>query len=206
MVESSLDLPTLSLTLPPWVRDLVQPGALFPSREERMGLAIELALQNVERRSGGPFGAGVFERDSGRLVALGVNLVVASACSIAHAEIVAVALAQQVRGTHDLSAPGCPAVELVCSAQPCCQCFGMVWWSGVAGLVIGARAEDVESITGFQEGPLPPDWVSLLRDREGLPPIEVDRDVLRDEAAAPLHAYRASGLPVYHPGGRRGGG
>ena len=121
-----------------------------------MRLAIELALQNLERRTGGPFGAGVFERDTGRLVALGVNLVEPAACSIAHAEAVAVALAQQVRKTHDLAAPGLPPVELVCSAQPCCQCFGIVWWSGVTGLVIGARAEDVEGIAGFHEGPLPP--------------------------------------------------
>ena len=94
-----------------------------------------------------------------------------------------------------------PARRARLHAQPCCQCFGIVWWSGVSGLVIGARAEDVERIAGFHEGPLPPDWIGLLRDRPGLPPIEVVRDVLRDEAAAPLRAYRASGLPVYRPGG-----
>ena len=83
----------------------------------------------------------------------------------------------------------------------CCQCFGIVWWSGVTGLVIGARAEDVEGIAGFHEGPLPPGWVGLLQYRPGLPPIEVVRDVLRDEATAPLRAYRASGATVYRPGG-----
>jgi hypothetical protein len=71
----------------------------------------------------------------------------------------------------------------------------------VAGLVIGARAEDVESITGFHEGPLPPDWADLLRNRAGLPPIEVERDVLREEAAAPLYASRSAGAPLYQPGG-----
>ena len=140
------------------------------------------------------------------MVALGVNMVEASGCSLFHAEAVAVALAQQVRKTHDLAAPGLPPVELVCSAQPCCQCFGIVWWSGVTGLVIGARAEDVEGIAGFHEGPLPPDWIGLLQYRSGLPPIEVVRDVLRDEATAPLRAYRASGETVYQPGGRPSGG
>jgi tRNA(Arg) A34 adenosine deaminase TadA len=206
MVDTIPDSPTLRLSLPEWVGAIAQPGDLFPDRESRMRLAIELALQNLERRTGGPFGAGVFERDTGRVVALGVNLVEPAACSLAHAEAVAVALAQQVRKTHDLAVPGFPPVELVCSAQPCCQCFGVVWWSGVTGLVIGARAEDVEGIAGFHEGPLPPDWIGLLQHRPGLPPIEVVRDVLRDEAAAPLRAYRASGETAYNPRGKGSGG
>ena len=105
-------------------------------------------------------------------------------------------------GTHDLSAAGIPAMELVCGAQPCCQCYGMVWWSGVRGLVIGARGEDVESIAGFREGPLPPDWAGLLQRRSDLPPVEVERDVLRDEALAPLQGFRDSGRPAYNPGAR----
>src|SRR4051812_37048159 len=114
MVESIRDTPTLRLSLPEWVGAIAHPGDLFPDREGRMRLAIELAVQNLQRRTGGPFGAGVFERDTGRVVALGVNLVEPAACSIAHAEAVAVALAQQVRKTHDLAAPGFPPVELVC--------------------------------------------------------------------------------------------
>jgi tRNA(Arg) A34 adenosine deaminase TadA len=205
MAEPNRDAATMTLGLPDWVQGLARPGDLFPSREDRMGLAIALALENVERQTGGPFGAAVFERDTGLLVAPGVNLVEASACSIAHAEAVAVALAQQARKTHDLSAPGYPPVELVSSAQPCCQCFRIVWWSGVSKLVIGERAEDVEAIAGFHEGPLPPDWIGALRHRPGLPPIEVARDVLRDEALVPLRAFRASDLPAYSPGARRGG-
>lgn len=192
--------PTVALKLPDWVEEVVRPGDLFRDRSDRMRLAIRLAAENVARGTGGPFGAAVFERDSGRVVSVGVNVVVASACSLAHAEALAIALAQRSAGTHDLSAPGRAATELVCSAQPCCQCFGIVWWSGVRGLVIGARAEDVESIAGFREGPLAPDWVVLLRRRAELPPVEVALDVLRDEALAPLRAFRASGRGPYNPG------
>jgi tRNA(Arg) A34 adenosine deaminase TadA len=193
--------PTLTLGLPGWVEGLVRPGDVIADRADRMRLAIRLASENVARETGGPFGAAVFERDTGRVVSAGVNVVVASRCSLAHAEAVALALAQRAAGTHDLAAAGLAAMELVCSAQPCCQCYGMVWWAGVRGLVVGARGEDVESIAGFREGPLPPDWADRLRHRSELPAVEVMVDVLRDEALAPLRAFRAAGQAAYNPGG-----
>jgi tRNA(Arg) A34 adenosine deaminase TadA len=192
--------PTVSLGLPDWVEDVVRPGDIIADRADRMRLAIRLGAENVARRTGGPFGAAVLERDTGRVVSVGVNVVVPSGCSLAHAEALALAVAQRAVGTHDLSAPGLAALELVSSAQPCCQCYGMVWWSGVRGLVIGARGEDVESIAGFREGPLPPDWADRLRNRPDLP-VEVVLDVLRDEALAPLRAFRDSGRAAYNPGG-----
>ncbi len=84
------------------------PETSLPTARARMRLAIRLAAENIARESGGPFGAAVFERDSGRVVSAGVNLVVPSCCSLAHAEAVALALAQRALGTHDLSAPGYP--------------------------------------------------------------------------------------------------
>lgn len=193
--------PMLRLELPDWIRDIVRPGDVLASREDRMRLAIRLAAENVARGTGGPFGAAVIDRDTGRLVSVGVNVVVPSTCSLAHSEAMALAMAQQAVRSHDLAAPGIPAMELICSAQPCCQCYGMVWWSGVRGLVVGARGEDVESIAGFREGPLPADWAGLLRHRSDLPAVSVDCDVLREEALAPLIAFRDSGQPAYNPGG-----
>ena len=193
--------PTLSLGLPAWIEEIVRPGEVFADREARMRLAIRLVRANVAHDTGGPFGAAVFERLTGRLVSAGVNVVVPSGCSLAHAEAMALALAQRAAGSHDLTAPGLPEMELVTSAQTCCQCFGMVWWSGVRGLIVGARAEDVESIAGFQEGPLVPDWADRLRNCAGLPPVEVECDVLRDEALAPLEAFRDAGKLIYNPGG-----
>jgi tRNA(Arg) A34 adenosine deaminase TadA len=107
------------------VEHIVRPGDVLADREAWMRLAIRLASENVARGTGGPFGAAVIERDSGRVVSVGVNVVVPSACSLAHAEAMALALAQRAAGSHDLAAPGLPAMELICSAQPCCQCFGM---------------------------------------------------------------------------------
>lgn len=195
-----LPLTVPALRLPPWVRGfLVRQPRRFPGAAARMRLAIALAAENGARGTGGPFGAAVFERASGRLVAVGVNRVEPSGQSHAHAELVALALAQRARGTWDLGAPGLPRHELVSSSEPCAMCFGAIPWSGVAGLVCGARAADAEAI-GFDEGPKPARWAAAL-ERRG---IAVVRDVLRDEARAALAGYAAAGGAVYGPArGRR---
>lgn len=163
-----------------------------------MAFAIRLASRNIDEKTGGPFGAAIFEIESGKLIAPGVNIVVPGKCSLAHAEAVAFMVAQQVVGTFDLGAKGLPAMELVTSAQPCIQCFGNTWWSGVARIVIGARGEDVERLTGFDEGPLPPNWVQLLEQRsDPLSPVEVIRDLMAQEACAVLERYDGE---VYNAG------
>jgi tRNA(Arg) A34 adenosine deaminase TadA len=193
----------VSLHLPDWLQPFVeaQPDATFATRESRMRFVIELSRQNVLHQSGGPFAAAVFERDSGRLVAPAVNIVVPGHTSVAHAESMAFMLAQQRLETFDLGASHLPPMELFASSQPCIQCFGNTWWSGVQALTIGSRGDDVESITGFKEGPLPPDWVHLLENRPApLRPISVIQDLLREEARDVLKLYRDSGGFVYNAG------
>lgn len=183
--------PSLVLELPPWVDDVVgDPGRVFPTDEERMRLAVDLSRRSVAE-GGGPFGAGVFD-DEGRLVAPGVNLVLPAGTSIAHAEMVALALAQKAVGSFDLGVDG-GRRELVTSTEPCAQCFGAVPWSGVRRVVCGAATEDAEAI-GFDEGPKAEDWKGELR-RRG---IEVRTGVLRDEARAVLREYAESGRPIYN--------
>jgi len=190
----------ISLDLPPWLPSFVEEhDPLFPTREQQMRFVIALSRRNVEEESGGPFAAAIFERESGRLVAPGLNIVVNNHTSVAHAETVALMLAQQRLQSFTLNRPDLPAMDLVASSQPCIQCFGNTWWSGAAGLVIAARGEDVESITGFHEGPLPEDWIELLAHRPApLTPVDVQRDLLRDEAVAVLELYRDSGGLIYN--------
>lgn len=193
----------VTLSLPDWLQALVEQQAAetFATREKRMAFVIELSRQNVLHQTGGPFAAAVFERDSGLLIAPAVNIVVPSHTSVAHAESVAFMLAQQRLETFDLGAAHLPAMELFASSQPCIQCFGNTWWSGVQALTIGARAEDVEEITGFKEGPLPADWVDLLENRPApLRPISVTRDLLREDARSVLQLYRETGGFVYNAG------
>ena len=184
---------SLTIRLPDWVEAYCQSLPPVVERiEDRLRLAIELARRNVAEGTGGPFGAAVFSA-SGRLVAAGVNLVVTSRCSLLHAEMVALALAQQREGRFDLSAGGRFQYELCASSEPCAMCFGAIPWSGVSRLVCGARVEDAEEV-GFDEGPKPEHWAEALASRG----IGVVRDLLREEAVAVLRQYAARGGCVYN--------
>lgn len=165
---------------------------IYPTAEGRMELAITLAVNNI-KNNGGPFGAAIFEQHSGRLVAPGINLVQQSNCSVVHAEIVAIMLAQQKVANFDLGAEGLPDYELVSTTEPCAMCLGAIPWSGINSLVCGARDEDARSI-GFDEGDKPDDWPQKLQSRT----ISVTRDILRDKAKGVLQQYVDSGGIIYN--------
>ena len=105
-------LTTLTLTLPTWVSDLAPPDRL-EHLTDRMELVLGLARRNVEQGTGGPFAAAVLERGTGQLVSVGVNRVVPENSSLAHAEVLAIGLAQATLGTYDLGAAGHPRLQLV---------------------------------------------------------------------------------------------
>ena len=186
--------PGVTLRLPDWVAELLSgKDRVYPTAEDRMRLAVGLARENVRRGTGGPFGAAVFERASGRLLAPGVNLVVGSGCSVFHAEMVAIMVAQRIAGTFDLGGEDLPPYELVASTEPCAMCLGATPWSGVRGLVTGARDEDARAV-GFDEGAKTTEWAASLEDRG----ISVKPDVLRDEAVAVLREYADRGGEIYN--------
>lgn len=191
----AMSSPTLSVDLPSWLPAFLagRPSALR-TPEERMRLLVELARENALRDSGGPFAAAVFEAATGRIVSAGVNVVVPSRCSLAHAEVMAIGGAHRALGTHDLGAPHLPPLLLACSAEPCVMCLGAATWSGVRALECGASGDDVEA-AGFDEGPKHDGWEGELR-RRG---VAVTRDLLRAEAAEVLREYAASGRTVYNP-------
>lgn len=184
----------IHLTLPIWLREAVDAGDGFPDDDSKIALAIALAAGNV-RHGGGPFGAAIFD-GQGRLLSVGVNQVLAQNCSAAHAEMMAFMTAQQRCQLFRLNAQdsGLPRpIVLATSAQPCCQCYGASIWAGIDELLIGARSQDVEALTEFDEGPLPSDWVGELEKRG----IAVRRDILREEACAVLRDYATQGGARY---------
>ncbi|NBB92004.1 MAG: nucleoside deaminase [Gammaproteobacteria bacterium] len=181
--------------LPDWMSEFSDklPRHLASARE-RMAVAVSLADQNVRRKTGGPFGALVVAEDSGEVVALGVNRVEPQLCSAAHAEIVALSVAQRVMGSWSLADTRLGRLQLVSSCEPCAMCFGAIPWSGVRSLLCGATKADAEA-SGFDEGARPSDWVEVL-ERRG---IEVRCGVLREEAARVLERYAARGHTIYNP-------
>ena len=184
------------MQLPGWIESaLADSQQVYPNVEARMRLIIKLAQLNIEHKTGGPFGAGIFESESGRLISVGVNLVESADCSIAHAEMIAIAVAQRVIGSYDLGGLKDVAYQLVTSTEPCAMCLGAIPWSGVRSVVCGARDEDVRSI-GFDEGHKPPDWIKSLESRS----ISVVRDVLRQQAKAVLLEYEREGGLIYNAG------
>jgi guanine deaminase len=95
---------------------------MHKSHEEWMRQAIDLALENVRRGRGGPFGALVVK--DGELVATGANSVTAENDPTAHAEVIAIRAACRVLGTFQLD-----ACTLYTSCEPCPMCLGAIFWA-----------------------------------------------------------------------------
>jgi tRNA(Arg) A34 adenosine deaminase TadA len=181
------------LALPDWVPAFID-GWSEPleTPRQRMALAIALSSENIDRETGGPFGAIVVEEADGRLLGVGVNRVTQAGLSMAHAEIVAMSLAQASRKTWNLDAGA--AVQLVTSCEPCAMCFGAIPWSGIRSLAWGASREDAEAC-GFDEGNKPSGWRETLESRG----IATQGEVLRVAAAAVMARYVHSDGTIYHP-------
>ena len=186
----------IQVQLPNWTDEFRANQELaIATQAERRRLVIAASRINIERGTGGPFGAAAFDLAEKRLVSLGLNLVTKSNCSVLHAEVVAIIRAQLAVGSYDLAAASSGTVELVTSTEPCAMCLGAIPWSGIARVVCGARGENAERI-GFNEGRKPEGGTAALRD-DG---IEIVTEVLRDEAVAVLRLYQEMGGEIYNSG------
>jgi tRNA(Arg) A34 adenosine deaminase TadA len=185
----------ITLTMPDWAdEELRNLPASLPTVEDRMAAVIRFSRLNIEHGTGGPFAAGVFERDSGKPLMIGVNRVMAHQISSAHAEIMTLSLAQQILGTYDLGGSNLPAYQFVVNWRPCAMCFGATLWSGIRSLVIAGSGPELEQITGFDEGPVHPEWKAELAKRG----IELIEDVLKEEAMAVYRQFADSRAFVYN--------
>lgn len=185
--------PPLQLALPDWVAGLVPAPEAPLGDDAAMALAVTLARANIAH-DGGPFGAVVVDLTSRRLLAPGVNLVVAGRWSGAHAEMVACAVAQQACGTHDLGTVSTRGCALFTSVEPCAMCLGAVPWAGLRQVVYAATEHDARA-AGFDEGAKPAQWPERLAERG----IAVHHAAAHADAAAQvLRDYAAGGGPIYN--------
>lgn len=183
----------LTIDYPAWLGETVDWSRGYRNDDEKMGLVVSLARENVLRETGGPFGAAVIERATGRLVAIGVNSVVRLNNSVLHAEVFAFMMAERQLGSFTLGAEGMPEHELVSSCEPCAMCLGAILWSGVRRVVCGAAREDATRLQ-FDEGPVFEESYTYLEKRG----IEFVHGVRRDEARAVLELYRSRSGPIYN--------
>lgn len=188
---------SFTAALPAWLAD--SDGELpstLATLEERMDVVNALADRNWREGNGGPFAAIVVDATTGALVSAGVNVVLSSGLSSAHAEVTAISLAQTALGRWDLGAAGAD-LQLVVNWRPCVMCYGATMWSGVRSLVIAGEGPELEELSGFDEGPVVADWAAQFEARG----IAVTVGVRRDEALAVFRAYGESDAIVYNARG-----
>jgi tRNA(Arg) A34 adenosine deaminase TadA len=180
------------VSCPRWVDEVVAAHPRLSGDDaSRLRLAVDLSRENILLGTGGPFGAVVVDDATGEILAAGVNGVERVASSLAHAEMVALAGAEERVGSWSLAGPG--RYVLYSSCAPCAMCLGAILWSGVPRVVYAAQREDAEAI-GFDEGPVFPATLDYLRDRG----VTVEPGPLREEAAAVLRLYAERGGLVYN--------
>lgn len=185
----------LKLKLPNWVDSFLKTKKnIINDSEEQIRFVLELTERNIREKTGGPFGAAIFEINSGELVSIGVNVVVDQNCSAAHAEMMALMLAQKKVRHYDLGSKKLPGYRLVTSGRMCAMCLGNVCWSGIKEVFSSAEPEDVESITGFDEGPTPSDYNDQLEKRG----IRIVTKNLREEGKSVLKLYVDLGGQIYN--------
>jgi guanine deaminase len=108
-----------------------------------LGEAIRLAVENVEKGNGGPFGAVVVK--NGEIIGRGANSVTSTNDPTAHAEIVAIRDACSRLGSFQLE--GC---EIYASCEPCPMCLGAIYWARPDKLYFAATKEDAAG-AGFDD-------------------------------------------------------
>lgn len=108
-----------------------------------LGMAIELASENVKSGNGGPFGA-VIVKD-GKIIATGVNTVTSIKDPTAHAEVNAIRNACAKLDSFQLD--GC---DIYSSCEPCPMCLGAIYWARADKLYFAATKTDAAN-AGFDD-------------------------------------------------------
>ena len=87
-----------------------------------------------------------------------------------------------------------PRHQLVVNWRPCVMCYGALHWSGIRSLAIAGDGPELEEITGFDEGPIHPNWRGEL-EKNG---IEVVSGIQMADAIDVFKAFKAADRLVYN--------
>jgi len=148
--------------------------------EKFLRRAIELSQRAaLEHCTGGAFGA-VVVRD-GRILAEGMNRVVASHDPTWHAEIEAIRLACITLQSFKL-----PDCTLYTSAEPCPMCMAACYWAGIGQIYYAASVEDAHEYGDFDDRPIYEE-LALPRHARSIRLTQM----LRDEAVVVWKQYQA---------------
>ncbi len=109
------------------------------THEELMEKALELAMRNIEKGQGGPFGAIVAD-SKGRIVGDGVNAITSRCDPMAHAEVMAIRKAADFLGKSSLR--GC---SLYTTSEPTAIGQALIISVGIEKVYFGTTHEDVNN-------------------------------------------------------------
>jgi guanine deaminase len=105
--------------------------------------AVEVAVENVEKNNGGPFGAVVVK--DGKIIGVGRNQVTATNDPTAHAEIQAIRAACNYLQEFQLK-----DCDIYTSCEPCPMCIGAIYWARPRSVYYACTKEDAARI-GFDD-------------------------------------------------------
>lgn len=142
--------------------------------------AIELSSKAaLEYSTGGAFGAVVVK--DGKILAEGMNRVVASCDPTWHGEMEAIRLACITLKSFKL--PGC---ILYSSAEPCPMCLAACYWAGIEQVFYAATVEDAFLYGNFDDRPIY-EQLALPKQARSIKLTQL----LRDEAVEVWKQYKA---------------
>jgi len=131
---------------------MAEERALAKARAERqtrerdfhyLDIVLEEAKTGVRKNAGGPFGAVIVQKETGKIISRAHNAVLATKDPTAHAEMLVIREACQKLGRMDLS-----DCEIFTSCEPCPMSFAAIFLSRLDRLVYGASSESAINI-GF---------------------------------------------------------
>jgi guanine deaminase len=113
------------------------------NHEKYLAETIQLAVENVEKGTGGPFAAIIVK--NGEIVGIGKNSVTTKNDPTAHAEVQAIRNACKKLGTFQLD-----DCILYSSCEPCPMCFGAIYWARPKEVYFAANKDDAAAV-GFDD-------------------------------------------------------
>jgi len=108
-------------------------------KNEFMNRAIELSIESVNKKGGGPFGS-VIVKDN-KIIAEGSNKVTSTNDPTAHGEIVAIR--EACKKINNFSLKGC---ELYSTCEPCPMCLSAIYWARIDKIYYANTRKDAQKI------------------------------------------------------------
>lgn len=159
-------------------------------RAQKIMLEVHQKTMEGIKNGKGPFYAEIYD-ENGNLVAAASNSVVEDKCSIYHAEINTLRKAHEKYLNYNLAPEN---LTIYINAEPCIMCAGAIMWSGVKTIYFSVPSENVEQITGFDEG-YKPNWIKEFKKRG----ITVYGNIESKAGEKVLQEYVTSGKEIYKP-------